>query len=166
MNNLNYTINYTTTVFKKPELTHIHGEPTMESFLTLHNDIRGNAHGVNTTLGGGMNEHLGLVMTPTDYDLVPGTLADICPPQPTLVLPTGGTQYQITQAKEQYYDELRQFNECNAIKKKLFQQIVDAVDAKHLTAVRDPVTHQITLTIPEIIKHLFDHYSDGTAEEL
>eukprot|EP00957_Ditylum_brightwellii_P032075 2432086-Ditylum_brightwellii.AAC.1 len=58
------------------------------------------------------------------------------------------------------------FNECNTVKKILIQQIVDAIDSKYLTAIRDPVTHQITLTIHDTIDHLFDNYGDVTAEEL
>eukprot|EP00957_Ditylum_brightwellii_P202268 15329370-Ditylum_brightwellii.AAC.1 len=140
MNHLNYTINYKPTVFEKPELTHVHGELTMASILTLCNEIRANVQAVNTTLGGGMNRHLGLVMIPSDYALVPGMSAYIRPPQPTLVLPAGSTQYQIIQAKEQYYDNLRQFNKCNTIKKILIQQIVDAVDAPCPELVGDKKT--------------------------
>eukprot|EP00957_Ditylum_brightwellii_P143861 10962000-Ditylum_brightwellii.AAC.1 len=83
-----------------------------------------------------------------------------------LVLPQNGIQYQITQAKEQYYDELHQFNACNTIEKILIQKIVYVIDAKYLTAIRDPVMHHITLTIPDILDHLFDNYGDVTAKEL
>eukprot|EP00957_Ditylum_brightwellii_P020564 1550453-Ditylum_brightwellii.AAC.1 len=58
------------------------------------------------------------------------------------------------------------FNECNTVEKILIQQIVDAIDVKYLTAIRVPVTHQIMLTIPDIIDHLFDNYGNVTAEEL
>eukprot|EP00957_Ditylum_brightwellii_P026450 2000825-Ditylum_brightwellii.AAC.1 len=105
-------------------------------------------------------------MTPQDYALIPNTTAYIRPPQPLLILPQHGTQYQITQIKEQYYHELHMFNECNTVEKILTQQIVDAIDSKFLTAIRDPVTHQITLSIPDIIDHIFGNYGDVTAEEL
>ena len=58
------------------------------------------------------------------------------------------------------------FNEVNTVEKILIQQIVDATDPKFLTAIKDPVTHQITLSLPDIIDHLFDNYGDVTAEEL
>eukprot|EP00957_Ditylum_brightwellii_P110809 8451514-Ditylum_brightwellii.AAC.1 len=76
-------------------------------------------------------------MTPQDYALIPNTTAYIQPPQPLLLLPQNGTQYQITQAKEQYCDELCMFNEVNSMEKILIQQIVDASDPKFLTAIRD-----------------------------
>eukprot|EP00957_Ditylum_brightwellii_P211860 15366685-Ditylum_brightwellii.AAC.1 len=166
MNHLNYTIDYKSTMFEKPELTHIHGEPTMSSILILQNKIIANSQTLYTTLGGGMNDHLGFTMTTSNYAIVPGTTAYICPPQPVHVCPTGGTQYQITQAKEQCYKDLCLFNECNTIEKILIQQIIDAVDATYLTAIRDPITHQVKSTIPIILKHLFDNYGDFMAEEL
>ena len=105
-------------------------------------------------------------MTPQDYALIQNTTAYIRPPQPLLILPQNGTQYQITQAKEQYYNKLCMFNEVNTMEKILIQQIVDAIDPKFLTAIWDPVTHQITLSLPDIIEHLFDNYGDVMAEEL
>eukprot|EP00957_Ditylum_brightwellii_P136002 10371914-Ditylum_brightwellii.AAC.1 len=105
-------------------------------------------------------------MTPQDYALILNTTSYIQPPQPLFILPQNGTQYQISQTKEQYYDKLCLFNEVNTVEKILIQQIVDAIDPKFLAAIRDPVTHQIALSLPDIIEHLFDNYGDVTAEEL
>eukprot|EP00957_Ditylum_brightwellii_P147436 11226553-Ditylum_brightwellii.AAC.1 len=58
------------------------------------------------------------------------------------------------------------FNEVNTVEKILIQQIVDAINTKFLTDIRDPVTHQITLSLPDIIEHLFDNYGGVAAEEL
>ena len=69
MNHLNYTVDYKNTVFEKPELTHIHGEPTMANLFTLRNELQTNAQAVSTMLGEGKYGHLGLVMTPQDYAL-------------------------------------------------------------------------------------------------
>eukprot|EP00957_Ditylum_brightwellii_P012528 946694-Ditylum_brightwellii.AAC.1 len=77
MNHLNYTIDYISTMFEKPKLTHVHGEPTMSSLLTLQNKIRSNAQSVHTTLGEGMYRQLGLVMTASNYAAVLGTTAYI-----------------------------------------------------------------------------------------
>eukprot|EP00957_Ditylum_brightwellii_P014101 1063665-Ditylum_brightwellii.AAC.1 len=71
MNHLNYAVDYKSTVFEKPKLTHVHGEPTMSSLLILQNEIRANAQSVYTTLGGGMHGHLCLVITATDYAVIP-----------------------------------------------------------------------------------------------
>eukprot|EP00957_Ditylum_brightwellii_P081235 6179592-Ditylum_brightwellii.AAC.1 len=73
MNHLNYTVDYKNNVFEKPELTDVHGKPTMASLPTLRNETQANAQAVSTTLGGGRHGHLGLVMTPQDYVHVPNT---------------------------------------------------------------------------------------------
>eukprot|EP00957_Ditylum_brightwellii_P169247 12881770-Ditylum_brightwellii.AAC.1 len=137
MSHLNHMVDYKNAIFEKPELTHTHDKPTMTTLLTLRNKVCENAQSVTTTLGGGRNSYLDMVMTPTDYALIPGMSIYDRPPQPTLVLPSGGTQYQITQTKEKYYDDLHLFNECDTIKKILIQEIVDAVGFKYLTAMRN-----------------------------
>eukprot|EP00957_Ditylum_brightwellii_P115715 8826658-Ditylum_brightwellii.AAC.1 len=91
MNHPNYTVDYNNTVFKKPELTHVHGEPTMANLLALRNELQANAQAVSTTLRGGRHGYLGLVMTPQDYALIPNMTAYIQPPQPLLILPQNGT---------------------------------------------------------------------------
>eukprot|EP00957_Ditylum_brightwellii_P180906 13782443-Ditylum_brightwellii.AAC.1 len=153
-------------MFEKPELAHIHDELMMASLLTLQNEVRANMQSVTTILGGGRNGHLGMVMTPTNYALIPGTSIYDRPPQPTLVLPAGRMQYQIAQAKEQYYNDLCLFDECNTVEKIIIQEVVDTIDSKYLTAICDPAMHQITLSIPEILDHLFDNYSNIMAEKL
>eukprot|EP00957_Ditylum_brightwellii_P027430 2073432-Ditylum_brightwellii.AAC.1 len=97
MSHLNYVVDYKNIVFKKSVLTHVHGKPTMATLLTSRNEVRANAQSVTTTLGGGRNGHIGMILTPTDYALIPGMSIYDRPPQSTLVLPTGGAQYQITQ---------------------------------------------------------------------
>eukprot|EP00957_Ditylum_brightwellii_P079001 6008742-Ditylum_brightwellii.AAC.1 len=70
-------MDYKNTVFEKPELTHVHGEPTMANILTLKNELQANAQAVSTTLRGRRHGYLGLVMTPQDYALIPNTTAYI-----------------------------------------------------------------------------------------
>ena len=147
MNHLNYTMDYKNTIFEKPELAHVHGEPTMANLLTLRNELQANSQAVPTTLGGGRHNHLSLVMTPQDYALIPNTTAYIRPPQLLLILPQNRTQYQITQAKEQYYNKLRMFNEVNTVEKILIQQIVDAIDSKYLTSLTSLITSSINMVV-------------------
>eukprot|EP00957_Ditylum_brightwellii_P134918 10286767-Ditylum_brightwellii.AAC.1 len=58
----------------------------MANLLTLRNELQANAQSVSTTLGGGRHRHLGHVMTPQDYALIPNTTVYIQPPQPLLIL--------------------------------------------------------------------------------
>ena len=44
-------------------LTRIQGEPTFETLEQFQRELRANAKAIHSTLGGGANGHLGLVMT-------------------------------------------------------------------------------------------------------
>ena len=62
------------TFFDYPKLSKISGEPTLGSLMTLGNELKANAQSVTTTLGGGANGHLGLVLLEQAYELIaPGT---------------------------------------------------------------------------------------------
>ena len=58
------------TFFDYPELSKISGEPTLGSLMTLRNELKANAQSVSTTLGGGANGHLGLVLSEQAYEQI------------------------------------------------------------------------------------------------
>lgn len=160
-------IDYKNTHFEYPELTRIHGEPTTANLITLQREIRANAITVHTTLGGGHHGHLGLVCSAATYATIPNTQVYVRPIAPgALALEQGLTQYQIAQAREQHAENTRLFREVLAVERTIIQQIVAALDAKYLKALRDSVTNKITRTIPEIIEHLFNAYGHVTPTEL
>ena len=78
----------------------------------------------------------------------------------------GITQYQVAQEREIHTENTCLFREILAVERTIIQQIVGALDAKYLKALRDPVTNKITRTIPEILKHLFNAYGHITPSEL
>ena len=78
----------------------------------------------------------------------------------------GLTQFQIAQAQETHSENTGLFCEVLAVEIIIIQQIVVALDAKYLKALRDPVTNKITRTIPEILTHLFNAYGHVTPSEL
>ena len=159
-------VDYKNNIFEYPELTRLRGEPTTSSLMTLENEIKANAQSVMTTLGGGNNGHLGLVLDPTRYGRIPGTSVYNCPTLPTLVFAATATGPQIALQKEIYYENLRLFKETNAVERVLVQQIVSAVDAKYLKALQNSRTNKITGDIPAIMEHLLTNYGDVTKEEL
>eukprot|EP00957_Ditylum_brightwellii_P053901 4083606-Ditylum_brightwellii.AAC.1 len=65
--NINYKNNY----FKDPQLTPIHGEPTISTLLNFRSEIQSCTQSVDTMLGGGANSHLGLVCDATTYAGIP-----------------------------------------------------------------------------------------------
>ena len=161
-------IDYKNNRFEYPDLTRIIGEPTTSSLITLHNEVKSNAISVNTTLGGGQNGHLGLVVTPATYaTLVPGDTPYTRPANPGRLQITGNeTQYQIAQRRDEHDEATRLFREVLGVERALIQQIVGAVEAKYLKALRNPITNKITKTIPEIFSYLFDTYGDVSPQEL
>ena len=64
-------VNYVKTHFSHLILTKIHGEPTYFSLNILKQELKANASGVTWDLGGGAHGHLGLLLTPTEYLLIP-----------------------------------------------------------------------------------------------
>ena len=160
-------IDYKNTHFEYPELTRIHGEPTTQNLITLQREIRANALTVHTVLGGGHYGHLGLVCPAATYNTIPNTQPYQRPVAPGPLEPVqGATQFQIQQPRETHAEATRLFREVLAVERTLIQQIVAAVDAKFLKALRDPVTNKITRTIPEILSHLFNAYGHVTPTEL
>ena len=160
-------IDYKTTHFEYPELTRIHGEPTTQNLITLQREIRANAITVHTTLGGGHHGHLGLVCSDATYATIPNAQPYVRPVAPgalTIIQPA--TQYEIAQQRDQHNEETRVFREVLGVERTLIQQIVAAVDAKYIKALRDPVTNKIAFTIPEVLSHLFNAYRHVTPTEL
>ena len=153
--------------FEKQELTKILHEPDLQSLIILRNEIKANAMTVHTTLGGGLYGHLGLVLTDTQYELIPNTVPYVRQQHPgALNIANNATQYQIAIAREQHHENLRLFREIQAVERALIQQIVGAIDPKYLRALRNSATQQINKTIPEIFTHLFETYGDITTEDL
>eukprot|EP00957_Ditylum_brightwellii_P089453 6811972-Ditylum_brightwellii.AAC.1 len=129
-------IDYKSNVFELPELTRIRGEPTTSSLLTLK-----------------MNH-------------IPGTSEYTCPTHPTLTIATGSIGTQVATIKDRYIEALQSFREVNTVKQALIQKIVTALDTKFLAALHNCHTYKITASIPDIVDHVFDNYSDVTKEGL
>ena len=160
MPNFSQDIDYKNNYFELAELTKIHGEPNTASLIELRNEIRSNAQSVSTTLGGGMYGHLGLVMSNTAYEALPNALPYVKPrfPGPFSLPNDDVTQAQIALRKSEWEEQVRIWREVEAIERALIQQIVAAVDAKYLKALRNPVTTKITQDIKAILNHLFNIY--------
>ena len=71
--------NYRDTAFEYPDLTVITGEPTYESLTVLLNQLKANARSVQTSLGGGQNGYLGLLLSPEQCAILAPTTPFIYP---------------------------------------------------------------------------------------
>ena len=160
------SVNYRETFFEKKELTKIRGEPTYESLQLLIKELKANASTVHSNLGGGEFGLLGLVISPTSYEMISET-PFVRPTHPgSLTIPQGTTQHAARTLKEQHEEALQVFHEVNNVDKALKQQIVEAVETTYLTPLRNRTTNTINMTVYEVVEHLFTNYGDIDPNDL
>jgi hypothetical protein len=147
-------INYRETYFEFPELTKIHGEPTSESLFKLRNELKANAQSVYSHLSDGTHGHLALVLRDAQYALLTNQ-AFVRPAHPgPLVIPAGTTAVMATAMKDAHVEEIRLFREVQGVEKALIQQIVQAVEAPYLIALRERTSNSLRGTVNAILDHL------------
>ena len=94
-----YLIKNVYSYFEYKELTKIIGEPTLDSILLLHRQVKRNAQSIPTTLGGGQLGYLALVIASENYDSIPNAEPYVRPEDPgsfTLQIPSRSTTSTIT----------------------------------------------------------------------
>jgi hypothetical protein len=159
-------IDYVTTYFEFPTLTKVHGEPTYESLQEIKDEIKANAASVESLLGGGLNGHLGLVLTPQEYTRV-NAEPYIKPDHPGILnIPQNATAPVALRMKTQFEESKRLWREAVDIERAIIKQIVKAVEPKFLKSLRNTTTNVITKSIPEILQYLFRKFGAIDSEQL
>jgi hypothetical protein len=159
-------VNYRENYFQHTTLTKISGNPAYASLAKLERECKANGKSVSTTLGGGLQGHLGLVCSTTAYNRIsPGVPFDrpILPVIPNL---SNSTVTQINEARQLFKDNLAAFNACNLIERIIVQQINTALDDDCLADLINDNTGLLEGTIPHIIQTLFDTYGAITPQLL
>ena len=157
---------YRSRFFEYKTLTKIIGQPTIDSIAKLHREVKRNAQKVPTTLGGGQNGYLGMIIAPEIYHTIPGARAFHRPEDPGTFNPmprrvarvtTRGavhdenlTPEDIALQKIQYDEHLRLYNEAQAVEALLRTQIIEAIEEEYLSSLRNPTTDMIHQSIQEI----------------
>jgi hypothetical protein len=98
-------------------ITKIQGMPDFNSFTELKQFFGAKAAERDTTLGGGTNGYLGLILTPAEYNnIAPGTTF-VTPifrnVQP--IIPAGATAAQITKIVRAHTKLMHQWKECDTV---------------------------------------------------
>ena len=144
--------------FQHKVLTRIFGQPTYELLKTLMDKLKANASSVPTTLGGGAFGHLGLLLSPARYATIlatpyahPGNPGVFNPPPQ-------GTGPQIEAAQDVWRNAHLTFKTTQATEKALMAQVVDAIDATYLAALRNSNTSCYGDSIRALTDHLFATY--------
>ena len=95
------SVNYKDSYLKYPVLTDTHREPTYDTLHHLKNELKENASSIPTTLGGGNNSYLGMILTPAEYRLIAPTKPLNRPPNPGVLFPNPArTAAQISSAED------------------------------------------------------------------
>ena len=78
----------------------------------------------------------------------------------------GSTQYVIALLKVQHEENLKNFSEYQLVQRALIQQVLEAIDGKYLTRMRNRVTGQVPTDIRLLIMSLFTIYGKISAHKL
>ena len=81
--------------------------------------------------------------------------------QPTIIFSA-----EVTMQKAAHNEALCKYYECQAVEQVLRTQIIEAVDAEYLDALRHVDTDMINESIPQIFEFLQNNYGRITEEEL
>jgi hypothetical protein len=159
-------INYRESYFQHPSLTRISGEPTYKSLAKLERECKANGKSVRSTLGGGLQGHLGLICSATTYNRISPGVPFTRPVLPVLPDLTQATAPQIAAARQLHTDDIATFQACNLIERTIIQQINTALDEDCLADLIDDDTGLLQGTIPQILQSLFDTYGAITPQSL
>jgi hypothetical protein len=156
------------THFQHKVLTKIHGEPTYESLQNVSTELKANASSVPSTLGGGQNGHLGLLLSAVRCNALAHAVPWITPVNPgVFVPPNRGTGPQIAAASDVWHGELKlQFKLCQATDKALHAQLVESTDPIYLRAMLNRATAQCSGSIRTIVLHLFSAFGKITPQQV
>ena len=159
-------IDYIGTYFQYKTLTKIHGEPTYETLQEIKDQLKTNAASVSSSLGGGQNGYLGLVLSPAEYTNVSPT-PFLMPTMPReFQVPPGTWDREAARLLRIHTEALRVFREAHDIKQALIKQIVEAIEPTFIKSLRNTTTNTITSTIPDILQYLFRRYGKVTPDKL
>jgi hypothetical protein len=145
--------------FPVTRLQKIEGRPDYFKLKPLRAELKENAASITSLRGGGQNGHLGSILSVVSYARESPTpyVAPINPGiQPTY--PNDApTQYQIAESGRIHEEQLREWYEFECLQKALKKQIVSAVDAPFLRAIRVG-TGLNNVSVLTILEHLFTTY--------
>jgi hypothetical protein len=155
------------TYFQHKVLTKIHGKPTYESLQNVSTELKANASSVPSTLGGGQNGHLGLLLSDARYITLAETVPWATPGNPgPFAPPEAGTGPQIAAAKDVWKELKQDFELCQATEKALIAQLVETIDPIYLRAMLNRATGQYAASIRALLLHLFTTYGKITPQQV
>ena len=151
--------------FPKPGLTRIIGLPTYDTIKKVNDELSQNAASVHTDLGGGRHGFLGLTVKPTIYATISATPIT-APTNPAPPVLTGLTGPQISATNRTYDTNRKKFADYVALQNALKKQLIAAVKDIYLKAISAPYVGFGSLTILQMLDHLYDVYAKMLPDDL
>jgi hypothetical protein len=155
--------------FPHPILTKIVNSQNNASIQGLQKVLYANAHAIHSTLGGGSNGHLALVMAPADYLLCTLVIAFTTAPVHAgnaPVHPDNATQHQITENNRQFSHDWHGFYFYTSVREELKKQLLNALPNCYLSILEDPIFGYADVTYPTMLSHLQTEYAQITNEDI
>jgi hypothetical protein len=145
----------------------ITGEPNYATIGQIIQTLYSNAASLPTTIRGGANGHIGLIMTTVLYaTLTP--MAYTAPDDPgPVVTHAANTPPSIRERNTITYKEARRIYDNNAnMDSALKTQIIDAIEDTYLCELRNKYTGYLGVTARDLIGHLLDRYGKTTPADI
>ena len=154
-----------TKVFSYSTLTAVPVKPMYASIKQTQRKIFACASSIASLRGGRQHGKLGLVMTPSAYDLVAPATPYIRPFHPGYP-PTYDvmTQPEIHANEGQYIARVYNFKKTNQLEQELTNLLLSAYGRKWLAVIMDPVTGQIKKQTPLIFSLSFRQTMDKSIQ--
>ena len=168
MTNSHSIMDYTSTHFEYKELCKIHGQPDIDSLLRIFRQLKRNAQKVHTLLGGGQLGYLALVLSTAAYDSITNSAPFTRPVLVGTFTPstTRVSAAELAHERAAHDENVRVYNECQAVEQALRNQLIDAIPAEYLDSLRNVDSDMINDSIPDIITFLQTNYCQLTDQEL
>jgi hypothetical protein len=148
--------------FPHPDLTIINGKPTYATMRKCQKELYANAKAIPSTLGGGHNGHLALIMTDAEYLIISAEPYDDPVHPGTQPAHQGGaTSVQTTEANRLYDGKLTKVALHVSVINALCQQILCTVNNMYLMALEDPNLGYL-VTLRDMLTHLQTMYGTIT----
>lgn len=149
--------------FPEETLPKIIGLPNYENLSELRKALKYNASSVTSTLGGGNNGYLGIVVSPAVYASIDPT-PFLTPVDPGIQpdIPPGTSAANTAVIVRAHQEQQRQYKEHQNLQRALKKQLQNAVEPLYLRAIKDSNAGYNNINIYDMLRHLFDSYGQIT----
>jgi hypothetical protein len=153
--------------FPTKRLPIIDGEPDYASISTMVQLLYGNAATLTTTLGGGRNGHIGIIMPAELYATLSATPYH-GPPDPGPIPIHSAAANSAARETDRINHRAAQklFEQHNNMNDALKTQIIDSIADTYIGELRNRYTGYMAVTPRDLIDHLLERYGRITASDI